>query len=474
MRLSTKVAYNTIVQVASKFIATLFGLVAIAIMTRYLGQEGFGQYTTIVTFLSFFGITADLGLTLVTVQMISKPGINEDKIISNIFTLRLVSAFIFLGIAPLAVFFFPYDPVVKMGVAVTTLSFFFIALNQVLVGVFQKNLRMDKVSIAEVVGRIILLIGVFFAVRLNYGLIGIMVVTVVSSLINFLIHYLFSIKFVKINLSFDKDVWKEIMKKSWPLALTIAFNLIYLKTDTLILSVMRPQAEVGLYGAAYKVVDVLITIPFMFAGIILPIMTASWAEKKFAQFKSILQKSFDFMILLAVPLALGSQLISKPAMVLVAGKDFAASGDVLKILIVAASIIFIGTIFSHGIIAIEKQKKLIGIYVFAGISAVIGYLVFIPKYSYFGAAWVTIYSELFVVSATVYLLWRYTKFFPNLLIVLKSVAASVVMCATMYILQTVYELNVIVVSFIAIPVYFGAVYVLKGISKKDVMDILNK
>ena len=53
MHIATKVAYNTIVQVASKVVTTILGLLAVAIMTRYLGPSGFGEYTTIVT-LSFF------------------------------------------------------------------------------------------------------------------------------------------------------------------------------------------------------------------------------------------------------------------------------------------------------------------------------------------------------------------------------------------------------------------------------------
>ncbi len=474
MRLSTKVAYNTLVQVASKFIATGLGLASIAVITRYLGLAGFGQYTTIITFLSFFSITADLGLTLVTAQMISRPGVNQDKIVSNIFSLRLLSAVIFLGIAPLVVFFFPYDPIVKIGVAITTLSFFFIALNQVLVGVFQKNLRMDKVSIAEVAGRIILLIGVIIAVRLNYGLVGIMAVTVIASAINFLLHYLFSIKFVRIKFSFDKAIWKEIMQKSWPLALTIAFNLVYLKTDTLILSLIKTQSEVGIYGAAYRVIDVLITIPFMFAGLILPIITAEWAKRNIGSFKNILQKSFDVMVILALPLMIGAQFIAEPVMILIFSKDFAPAGSALKILVLAAGIIFLGSAFTHGVIAINKQKKIIGAYLFAGLTAVIGYLIFIPKYSYFGAAWVTIYSELVVVSASVYLVWKYTKFLPNLKVFFKSLLSSAVMGAYLYFLQINYQVDLFLALTAAIIIYFGTLYMVKGISKRDMMYLMNK
>jgi len=68
MRLSAKIFYNIIVQIIGKIIATVLGLVAIAIITRQLGLAGFGQYTTIITWLSFFAILADFGLTLVTAQ----------------------------------------------------------------------------------------------------------------------------------------------------------------------------------------------------------------------------------------------------------------------------------------------------------------------------------------------------------------------------------------------------------------------
>jgi len=85
MQLKKKIAFNTIIQIISKFITTVISLISIGIITRYLGSSGFGEYTTVITFLSFFGIIADLGLTLVTVQMISQPDVDEEKIIGNLF-----------------------------------------------------------------------------------------------------------------------------------------------------------------------------------------------------------------------------------------------------------------------------------------------------------------------------------------------------------------------------------------------------
>ena len=341
MRLSTKIAYNTIIQFIGKFISTVLGLVAIAIITRYLGQTGFGEYTTALTFISYFAIFADLGLTLVTVQLISQPDAKQNYILGNLLGLRLISALLILGLGPITVLFFPYSTEIKIAVAISSLSFFFIALNQILVGLFQKNLRLDKVSIAEVSSRIILVPAIFIAIKLNSGLIGIMISTVIASAVNFILHYIQARSFARLKFYFDFNFWKKIIRRSWPLAVTIVFNLIYLKTDTLLLSIIPRKseigilAEVGIYGAAYKVIDVLITFPFMFAGIILPLLTARWAKKNIKEFKNILQKAFDIMMIIAIPLIIGTQFTAAKIMVLVAGKKFFLSGPILQILIIA-------------------------------------------------------------------------------------------------------------------------------------------
>lgn len=477
VNLSAKIFYNTIIQIASKVMATILGLVAVAIITRYLGLIGFGEYTTIITFLSIFGILADLGLTLVTTQMISQPGADEGRILNNLFTLRLVSAVFFLALAPITIIFFPYGPEVKLGVAIAVFSFLFVALNQIFVGLFQKKLRMDKVSIAEISGRLVLVAGAVVVAEFNFGLLGIIVATVLASAVNFLLLFVFSRGFVRLKIQFDRLIWKEIISKTWPLAITIAFNLIYLKADTLILSLIKTPGEVGIYGAAYKVIDVLVTIPFMFAGIILPVLTANWAGGNAGSFRRVLQKSFDFMMILAVPLIIGTQFLAKDVMVVVAGQDFAAAGSVLKILVLAAWAIFFGCIFSHAIIALDKQKKIIGAYFFTSLTALAGYFIFIPRFSYLGAAWVTVYSELFIALAAFYLIYKYAGFFFNLKVLFKSILASAIMAAFLWILPNQFYGNIgglFLTLALASAVYFIFLYLFKGITRQEILGLLNK
>jgi len=94
----------------------------------------------------------------VTGQLLAKHPNNENKIINNLFTFRLVTALIFLVPAPIIVLFLPYALAVKIGVFIAVISFLFITLNQILIGFYQKHLLMAKASLAEVGSRAILVL----------------------------------------------------------------------------------------------------------------------------------------------------------------------------------------------------------------------------------------------------------------------------------------------------------------------------
>lgn len=101
---------------------------------------------------------------------------------------------------------------------------------------------------------------------------------------------------IAVRFATDWDTWTLIMKTTWPIALTIALNLIYFKGDILIMSLVRSQAEVGIYGAPYRVLEVLINIIYLFLGLLLPIFAAAASIHNYQKIKNTLQGSFDFLI----------------------------------------------------------------------------------------------------------------------------------------------------------------------------------
>ncbi len=406
MSTARALAWNTGVQMIGKVASTILGVLVVGLMTRLLGQEGFGMYSTANAFFQVFGIILDLGLNVMLVQMLGEHAGDrayEDRAVRATFSLRTIMAGIILTGAAFVGLAMPYPPVLKFAIFAIWGSFFFSSLSQIVIGVHQRHLKMHVVAIAEVAGRIVLLAGVLLAKYLGWGLIPIVTFVSLGGLTNFLILTLIANRYSSIALVWDPEFWKTILKRSWPIGVSILFNLVYFKADTLILSMIRSFSEVGVYGAAYRVLEILITIPFMYTGVLLPMLARAWIEKHHERFQSLYRNSLVAMLLLAMPMLGGVYVLGDRVMTTVAGNDFADSGSVLKILMIAAVMIFVGTVSSHVIVALDLQKKMLPVYFVVAAITLIGYLVCIPIYGMWGAAWLTVFSETCVAIAATWI-----------------------------------------------------------------------
>lgn len=465
------IAKNSIIHLSGKILSLLLGLVSVAIMTRYLGQEGFGYYATVVAFLQLFGILADFGISLTTIQMISKPGANVSKLMNNITSLRVVTSVIFLAMAPLVVWFFPYNIFIKLGVLITVCSFFASSVIQTLTGVFQKELKMWEVTIAEVAGRILLVLIIVAASLLGGNIYWIFAGISFASLLNLIILFLYSKKYITWKWEMDTAIWKEVWRLTWPIALSISFNLIYLKTDTIILSLTHSQADVGLYGATYRVIDILTMLPAVFMGIVLPVITKHFQENNRPELFRIMQKAFDVLLVFALPIVLGTFIIGVPLMKFVAGAEFAQSGEILKVLILAAGAIFAGGLFGYSVVGINKQRKMMWGYLTTAIITLVGYLIFIPKFGYWGAAWMTVFSEAMIMIWTAVLVTKTLKFFPSIKTTLKAIPATLIMVVVIYLFR---DLHVIFLLIISGLIYFPCLFLLGGIKKTTIIELISQ
>lgn len=495
MSITRAIAHNTIIQIAGKIISVFLGLVALGMMTRYLGHEQFGWYITTVSFLQFVGILIDFGLIPVTAQMLAEdkaraddeadmycspfikgelPATNRSEVrgsilLKNLLGFRLVTAIIFLGLAPLIALFFPYPREVKIAIGFSTLSFLGTAMNQVLVGFYQTKLKMYLQVIGENIGRIVLVLGLWLLISQKASFLPIMIVIMLSSVSYTAFLWIAAYKETDAGLAFDMTEWKRIMRKMWPVAISIVFNVIYLKGDTIILSLFRSQAEVGVYGAAYRVIDILAQTAMMLMGVILPVLAFNWSRNLVDVFRKHYQQAFDAMMLLAVPMTVGTIMLADRAMTLVAGKDFAISAKPLQILALAVFGVYLGAVFGHTAVAINRQKETMWIYISDAILTLIGYFIFVPKFGMYGAAWMSVFSELYAGILLWLTIQHYSKESIKLATFGKIILASILMAATLY---TFDQLHVVLLVAIGIAVYGAMLLAFGAISKETVKEIL--
>ncbi len=473
MSIARTLAHNTAVQIAGKVVSTILGVITVGLMTRYLGQAGFGMYSTANAFLQFFGIILDFGLNVIVVQMLGEHAGDEKaerQIVSATFTLRIVSAFAILGIAPFLGLIFPQYPwELKLAIFALWGSFFSASLNQIVIGVQQRHFKMHIVAAAEIAGRIVLLGGILLARALNWGLVPIVLIVSLGGIMNCFINYIVARRYASFTWNPDFAFWKKLLSRSWPIGLSILFNLIYFKADTLILSLVRSQAEVGIYGAAYRVLEVIVTVPFMYAGVLLPIIAKAWATGQKERFATLMGHSYDAMTLIAAPLVAGTIVLATKAMVLVSGKDFAESGDVLRILILAAGVIFFGTISSYAVVTLNAQRKMIPVYITVALVTLVGYLALIPTYGLWAAAWLTVFSETCVAVASTYIAVRGSGMRWKKMASFKAIFAAIMMAFAIWPFRNA---NILLTTTLGAVVYVGLVLATGAVSKGTLKELL--
>lgn len=472
---------NTAIQTIGRAVSTLIGLAVLALMTRSLGPNDFGAYSITVSFLQFFAIVADFGLSLTANRMLgevsgqsmvssSEERKEHGRVMSNIFTMRFVLSAAMFALAPVIAFvFFPYSSEVKQAIFISIFSFFTIALTQALVPLFQQYLRMEKVVMAELAGRMALLAGISASAWFKLDFFWYIAAIVFGSLVNFIFLRAQTGTFVRVHFAYDAELWRRIVAMSWPIGISIIFNLVYLKADTLFLSVLRPEAEVGFYGAAYRVLDILTGIATMFMGLVLPAMTAAWVSGNRERFSRLLERSFDVMTLAAFPTVAAGVILGRPMMEFVAGKDFSSSGDILGVLILGMGAVFFSTLFGHAVVALGKQRNMILGYALVAAMALAAYAFLIPRYGMWGAAWTTVFSEVLMAILTAMVVIRGSGAAPRYGNFFRILLSAGVAALGMVFLRDVHWLAALTIGA---ALYGGCLYMTGVFTRELLRDLL--
>lgn len=413
MALARKIAYNVVFNSALKVTSTVFiALLSIRLITGYLGQEGFGEYATVLAFFAFFGAIGDLGLANITAREIAKPTVDEAEFFGKVASLRVLMSALIIIIAPLILFWFHYSASVKGGVVVITVALLFAQFSTLLNGIFQKRLAMDRVAMVEFVGKILQFVLVYLAVRFDLGFLAIVSAVLFTMFFNAAVELFLSRKFIQFHFSWDAPFWKRFMHDAWPLGLTAIITFAYFKLDTIILSLLQPAAHVGIYNVAYKIMENLIFFPAMLVGLILPLLSRAHQADPIL-FREIADKTAKVFIAIVLPIIIATLILAPEIVAVVSGGGFEVSADVLRILIFSLAGIFFGHYFNMLILVGNAQKRLLKALTLVAVVNVSLNLILIREFSYFGAAVSSATTEALVVILSGVITYRTLGFFPK-------------------------------------------------------------
>jgi len=478
MVLARQIFSNAAVATAARLLGGVFAFAATALIARILKPEGFGEYATVLAFLYMFQAIADLGLYTTLVREISRPESQERQTVSDIFTLRLIALALLLSIGVAMILLVPqYSETVKSAAPVAALFYFFLSGSQVLMGVFQKYFALRLVAIAELISRAVQLFLVAILFTRGAGLLDILWAMAIATGIHFFLTILFARRFIAFGFGFSLERVRVILTIAIPIGISLVFTLLYFRVDTVLLSLLKPERDVGIYNIAFKLLENTIFYPAMFIGLIMPFLSRA-AVNDLERFRYIFQKAFDVIVMCAVPLVIGGMFVAKP-IILIFGEPFLDAVLPLKILLVAIGFIFLGSLLGNSVVALDRQREAIWVYFFGMIFNIAANILFIPRYTYIAAAATTALTEAIVIAGLLFLVVQRIGSFPSLRVFGRALLAALILAGALQL--TVEPLFLRIGFFSLVPIllaapilYFSTLYFFGGINKGDLRMLLQK
>ena len=285
---TTKViASNTIWQLVGKTVSLSITVLAVVVVTRIYGREGYGEFSLMQNWPALFFVIVDFGLNAIASRELSKDFAKAGDYFFNILIFRLVFSLFIIAVLSLTLLFFPYSYTLKMGIILNLFLLPFSAIYTTTNILFQVKMRYDLSVKGYISGYILVL---FLVLMLSYYKAPIALVSFSYVLGGILTLYLnvLSLKKLGIKLSakLDRSLIKNLIIQSLPLGVMFVFSQINFKADSILLSIVKvPQMyilnnteSVAVYNLPYKIFEVMLVLPAFYMNSAYPVFVRHSVE----------------------------------------------------------------------------------------------------------------------------------------------------------------------------------------------------
>lgn len=185
---------------------------------------------------------------------------------------------------------------------------------------------------------------------------------------------------------------------------------IYLQLNTVLLGFFKNALAVGYFTAATKVMQMLLQMSSCLGSVMMPRASHLIAEKKDSEFNTLIQKSYDFTLAIAMPMTVGLIFCAPNLIATLCGSKF--ENSILPSQIIAPIILMVAISNVFGIQVLFPKGKINIVTLCCGIGAIADLvlnLCLIPFFSYVGTSIAYLGAE---VATTVSMYFIGRKYIP--------------------------------------------------------------
>lgn len=435
-------------------------------VTRILSSEVIGDISYALNIVSYFALFAFVGIPTYGMREIAKCRDDQSKVnklFSELFIINTVTTTISIAAYLLLIFLVPAFSgkalIIYLVVGIE------IVLNYFNISWLYEGLeKFGFISIMNVVTKIFSLICLILLVRSEENTIWYALLSVVGISGNYLLSFFFypkCAKFTKEGLSF-KQHFKPILLL---VTVNLAIEIYSLLDITMIGAIMPDKSHVAYYKYAHQIQKTLLMAINTITLVLVPRLAKYYKDGKIKEYNSLITKTLSIIILLAIPMVVGTVFVSDSIVVWLYGDEYIASSIILKVLVPIVLISPIGYLLGSRVCLVTNHEKYMPIAVGVGALINIGLNAwFIILWGEVGAAIASLVSEIVVLVVYLVFSHKYFKLSLNIKNYLKILSAIILMSGYLVLIYFLVEPEILKVTLEivgAIAIYFGVLLLTK-------------
>lgn len=460
-----RIAKNAGVLGISQVITSILGFVVLIYIARYLGEVGFGKYSFAVSFTALFIIFADLGISNLIIRELARNKELTNEYLTNVSVIKLLLSFLAFGFIAVTINLMDYPQDTTYAVYLFGVYMILTSFALAFKSIFQAYEKMEYTAAVMIIEKIILIPLVLFVLTSGYGLIELAYVYVFVGIVAVTLSFsIVLIKITKPKPTINLSLWKTLIIGSIPFGLNALFGVLFFQIDTVMLSIFKDDAAVGIYNAAYVPLLALTgIISGMVVSALYPVMSRYFISSK-DSLETFTVLPSKYMALIGFPIGMGCFVLADRFIALFYLDQYSASIIAFQILALFIPIRLVSSITGTLLTSINRQSLRT---VSVGLSALFNIIlnaVMIPYLSYVGASIATVLSEVFLYFVFIYFINKHYKKLELHKHFIKPLIASLVMGGFVFYFIGV---NLLLLILSACLVYFVMLLVLRTFTQED-------
>ncbi|HYB24346.1 MAG TPA: oligosaccharide flippase family protein, partial [Solirubrobacteraceae bacterium] len=364
----------------------LLSLAAVPLVIRHLGPIDYGRFATVMAIVFVVAGFTEAGLTSLGVrEYSSRSRADLPRLLRNLIGLRLTTTVV--GVAAtmvvLAIAGSPAAVVQGLAVAGTGLMVKLVGDNYSIP--LNARLRLGWVAIVGIGYQLTLCLGYVVLVLAGAGVVALLAVTVVASAVYVAGTAALVRGEVSLVPAFDVAVWRALLRETLPFAAAAAVGVVYFREALVLMSVLSSERQTGYYAAAFKIVEVLTTVPWILASSGLPILARA-ARDDSTRLSYAVQRLFEVGLIIGVWMSASTIVGARLGIDVVAGGKFHPAVSVLEIQALAVVTSFMAAILGYALLSMRRYRELLRANALAVAIVTVVSFILIPGHGARGAA----------------------------------------------------------------------------------------